>query len=330
VASYIIRRLVTMIPVFLGITVICFLVIHLPPGEPAALGSQMNPKVSAEAIQKMREYYGLDRPLHEQYLVWLGKFAALDFGESMSDGRPVREKIIERLPVTLLLNALALGLTLIIAIPVGIYSATHQKSRFDRAMTFFVFLGFAMPYFWLGMLLMILFGVKLGILPISGISSLDYDLLSGWGKAADRLRHLVMPVAIFTIGDLAYFSRYMRSSMLEVIRQDFIITARAKGLSERMVIYKHVLRNAMLSLITMLGLLIPAMIGGSVIIETLFALPGMGQLFYQAVMARDYPLIMGNLCFGALLTLIGNFIADISYSVADPRIRINTEKFSQN
>jgi peptide/nickel transport system permease protein len=186
----------------------------------------------------------------------------------------------------------------------------------------FVFVGFAVPGFWLALLLMLLFGIHWGVLPISGLTSMDYASLSPWGKVVDLTRHMAMPIFIYTFGGLAGLSRFMRSSMLEVLRQDYILTARAKGLPIHSVIGKHALRNALLPVITILGLSIPGLIGGSVIIESIFALPGLGQLFYQSVMARDYPLIMGNLVLGAVLTLAGNLLADVGYALADPRIRL--------
>ena len=311
-----------MLPLFFGITLISFFVIHLAPGSPTDLQTQMNPKVSTEAIQRLRAFYGLDKPLHVQYLIWLKKLIKLDFGNSFSpDNRKVIEKIAERIPVTIMINVLSLFLILIVAIPIGVLSATHQNSFFDKFTTVFVFVGFAVPTFWLALLLMILFGVQLGWLPISGIKSLGYEPSSLFMIILDRAKHLILPVLLSAFGGLAGFSRYVRSNMLEVIRQDYIKTARAKGLSERTVVYHHALRNALLPVITILGLSVPGLIGGSVIFETIFAIPGMGQLFYWSVMSRDYPVIMGILVIGAFLTLIGNLLADLSYSLADPRIR---------
>jgi peptide/nickel transport system permease protein len=241
---------------------------------------------------------------------------------SMSgDMRPVWDKISERLPLTVGMNLASMLLTLLIALPVGIASAYWQGRWFDRASTVLVFIGFAMPGFWLALLMMLLFGIHLGWLPISGITSLDYAQLSTTGKILDVAAHLAMPLFIYTFGSLAGMSRFMRSSMLEVLRQDYILTARAKGLGLGTVIFRHALRNALLPVITILGLSVPGLIGGSVIIESIFALPGLGQLFYGAVMARDYPLIMGNLVLGAVLTLAGNLLADVCYGLADPRIR---------
>jgi peptide/nickel transport system permease protein len=322
-ATYIFKRLFLMIPIFLGITVISFAVLHLAPGAPTEMQTMMQPKVSLEARARLNAIYGLDKPLHIQYVDWLKRLVRFDFGRSFSsDNRPVQEKIMERLPVTLFINILSLVLILVVAIPIGILSAVHRYSLFDKATTLFVFIGFATPTFWLALLLMLVFGVHLDWLPISGLKSLNYEYLGLWGKTVDLGRHLILPVLLSAFGGLAGLSRYMRSNMLEVIRQDYILTARAKGLPERVVIYKHALRNALLPVVTVLGLSIPGLIGGSVIFESIFAIPGMGQLFYGAVMARDYPVVMGELVIGAVLTLIGNLVADISYALVDPRIRV--------
>jgi peptide/nickel transport system permease protein len=322
--QYVAKRLIFMVPLLVGITIICFSVMHLAPGSPTDLQTQMNPRASAEAQARLRAMYDLDKPLYHQYWTWVKKLAVLDLGRSFStDHRPVADKILERLPITILLNCLSLILILALAIPIGVLSAVHQNSLFDKLTSVFVFIGFAMPTFWLALLLMILFGVQLGWLPISGIRSLNYEYLPAGAAFWDLIKHLILPVLLSAFGGLAGLSRYMRSNMLEVIRQDYIMTARAKGLSERAVIYKHALRNALLPVITILGLSIPGLIGGSVIFETIFAIPGMGQLFYMSAMARDYPVVMGILFIGAVLTLLGNLIADVSYAVADPRIRVS-------
>jgi peptide/nickel transport system permease protein len=320
--GYLIKRLIMMVPLLIGITLISFFVIHLAPGEPAGLQVEMAPKVTKEARERIRAYYGLDKPLYIQYLTWLKRFVSLDFGNSFSpDGRKVTEKVLERLPITVMINLLSMALIFIVAIPLGVLSATHQNTFVDKATTVFVFIGFAVPTFWLALLLMILFGVHLGWLPISGIRSMDYERMTMMGQFIDRFKHLLMPVLLAAFGGLAGLSRYMRGSMLEVLRQDYIVTARAKGLPEGRVIYKHALRNALLPVITILGLSVPDLIGGSVIFETIFAIPGMGQLFYASVMSRDYPVIMGIVVIGAILTLVGNLLADLSYALADPRIR---------
>lgn len=319
--EYIVRRLLFMIPLLLGITIITFVVVHLSPGGPADMLTGLSPKVSTEAKARLHSLYGLDKPLHVQYWLWLSRLVRFDFGRSFKDGRLVVIKILERLPATLLLNVLSLLLIFFIALPIGVISAVKQDSFFDKGMTVFVFLGFSVPAFWLALLLMVLFGVVLGWLPISGMHSVNFPYFSFWGKLWDIIKHLILPVFVSAFGGLAYLSRYSRTSMLEVLRQDYIRTARAKGLSEKKVIYRHALRNALIPIVTLLGLSLPALIGGGFIFETIFAWPGMGRLGYQAIMARDYPVIMGVGVIAALLTLLGNLIADITYAFIDPRIR---------
>ncbi|MBI4843362.1 MAG: ABC transporter permease [Nitrospirae bacterium] len=328
--GYTLKRLLEMIPTFFGITLLSFFIIHLAPGKPTDVLADMNPKITPEARAKLEQYYGLDKPIMIQYGLWLKRIVKLDFGESFStDRRPVMEKIWDkkqplserRLFITFLINVLSMLIIFIFAIPIGVSSATHQYSIYDKFTTTFVFLGFAIPSFWLALLLMMLFGIHLDWLPISGLKSMNYDSLSLAGKIWDRANHLILPLFVSSFGGLAGLSRYMRSNMLEVIRQDYITTARAKGLPERSVIYRHAMKNAMLPIITLLGLSVPGLIGGSVIFENIFGIPGMGQLFFMGVMTRDYPLIMGILTIGAFLTLIGNLLADLGYMFADPRIR---------
>jgi peptide/nickel transport system permease protein len=320
--QFLLKRLLMMVPLLLGITLVTFAVIHLAPGEPVEMQIAMNPKVTAEARERMRKFYGLDKPLHVQYVNWVKRLAQLDFGRSFApDNRPVVDKIKERIPVTLSLNIIALIIEFGLAIPIGILAAVHRDTLLDRGITIFVFLGFAVPTFWLALLLMYLFGVRLAWLPISGLHSLGSEGFSSLHWFWDLAKHLLLPISVATFGSLAGLSRYMRANMLEVIRQDYITTARAKGLSERAVIYRHALRNALLPVVTLLGFSLPGLIGGSVIFETIFAIPGMGQLFYMGVMARDYPLVMGILVIGAGLTLVGNLLADVGYALADPRIR---------
>ncbi|MBI5055863.1 MAG: ABC transporter permease [Nitrospirae bacterium] len=328
--TYLAKRFFEMIPTLFGITLVSFLILQLAPGKPTDVLTEMNPKITPEARERLEKLYGLDKPMMVQYGMWLKRVVKLDFGNSFStDRRPVLEKIWDtkqalidrRLFITFFINLLSLILIFIVAIPIGISSATHQHSLFDKITTVFVFLGFAMPTFWFALLLMMLFGIHLDWLPISGFKSMNYESLTLSGQIWDRTWHLILPVFISAFGGLAGISRYMRGSMLEVIRQDYITTARAKGLSETTVIYKHALRNALLTIITLLGLSVPGLIGGSVIFENIFGIPGMGQLFYMGVMTRDYPLVMGILTIGAMLTLVGNLLADIGYMIADPRIR---------
>lgn len=318
---YIAKRLIMMVPILFGITLITFIVIHLAPGGPVEVQTEMQLKASAQARENLKRLYGLDKPLHIQYLDWLKRLTRFDFGRSFVDGRDVIEKIAERIPITLSINIISLLLIIVTAIPIGIISATKRHSLFDKISTVSVFIGFSTPTFWLALMLMILFGVNLGVLPISGIHSLDVSEMSLFERVIDLAKHLILPVSVSAFGGIAGLSRYSRSSMLEVIRQDYIRTARAKGLPESQVIFRHAFRNALMPVITILGLSIPGLIGGGVIFETIFSIPGMGQLFYSSAMSRDYPTIMGILVIVSILTLIGNLIADLSYAIVDPRIR---------
>jgi peptide/nickel transport system permease protein len=322
--AYAVRRLALAIPLLIGITFASFVVIHLAPGNPVELQTgDLEMRATEQARKALYELYDLDKPLHVQYWRWLNRIVRLDFGRSFApDGRPVLDKIGERLPVTLILNLIEMILILALAVPIGVLSATRQYSSFDKVTTVFVFVGFATPDFWLALLLMILFGVQLGWLPISGLRSLNWEYLSFWQQQWDFLSHLILPITVATFGGLAGFSRYMRQAMLEVVRQDYIQTARAKGLAEHIVVGKHALRNAMLPIVTILGLSLPGLIGGSVIVEWIFAIPGMGQLMVQAAFERDYPVLMGNLVIVSTLTLWANLMADLAYSVVDPRIRV--------
>lgn len=324
--NYILKRLAVMVPVLFGITVITFFVIHLSPGKPTRLQAEMSPRMTLDAREKIEKLLGLDKPVYVQYADWIKRLAHFDLGKSFTDDRPVLTKIAERLPITVSINVLAILVIFFIAVPIGIISAVKENSIFDRISTIFVFTGFATPDFWLALLLMSLFGVYLGWLPISGIKSIDFEEFNLIEKIFDLGRHLMLPIFISAFGGLAGMSRYMRTSMLEVLNKDFIMTARAKGLSEKAVVYKHALRNALLPFITIIGLSIPGLIGGSVIFESIFSIPGVGKLFFEAVMARDYPLIMGELLFVAVLTLFGNLLADVMYAVVDPRIRVSGNK----
>ncbi len=315
-----------MVPILFGITLITFTVMHLAPGGPVESQTELNIKASLEARENLKRIYGLDKPLHIQYINWLMRTVRLDFGESFVDQRPVMDKIKERIPITLSINLLSLLLILTVAIPVGVISAWKRNSLFDRIATLFVFTGFSMPHFWLALLLMILFGVELGWLPISGIQSIEREGMTFIEKTLDIMRHLILPVCVAAVGGVAGLSRYTRTSMLEALRQDYIRTAMAKGLKEKEVLLRHALRNALMPIVTILGLSIPGLIGGSVIFESIFAIPGMGQLYFSSAMSRDYPVVMGILVIISILTLLGNLIADISYAIVDPRVRLGRHR----
>jgi len=286
------------------------------------LQTTMNPKVSLEAQKRLRELYGLDKPLLVQYWDWLKRMARLDFGRSFApDRRPVWDKIWERIGVTISLNLLSLSIILLVAIPIGVIAAVRPHSWFDRATTLFVFFGFAMPTFWLALLLMMLFGVYLDWLPISGLTSLGFRQFTFWQKVQDLAAHIFLPVMVAAFGGLAGMSRYMRGNMLEVIRQEYVTTARSKGLAERIVINKHALKNALIPAVTVLGLQVGFLVGGAIIIEKLFALPGIGSYGIDAISNRDYPQVLGFILVSAVVFQLANLSVDLVYCFLDPRIR---------
>jgi len=316
-AFFILRRLAQMFVTLVGISIISWVIITLAPGGP--IGLTLDPKASPKVIEQMMKNYDLDKPVYQQYFLWLKK---LFTGKlySFKDGRPVMQKINERIWNTLLLNLVATIIIFSLAIPLGIFSAKRQYSFLDNLGTFGAYLGVSAPSFWLAYLL-ILGTVLLFGYPVLGMRSFVTEDFSTTEIVLDRIWHLMLPSIIMAIHGIASLSRYTRSSMLEVIRQDYIRTAKAKGVSEETVYYKHGLRNALLPTITIFGFMIPGLIGGSIIMETVFAWPGIGQLAYQAILARDYPVLMTLNTIAAVLTLVGNFIADILYGIADPRIR---------
>ena len=332
--TYILKRLLLVIPTLLGISLITFIIIRLAPGDPAAMrigsspqGAIRNQQLASEIIEKTRQQFGLDKPIPVQYWMWLRSMATLNFGRSYKDNRPVMDKIWERLPVTLQLNIIALILVYLLAIPLGIYSATHQYSGTDKVMTVGLFILYSLPSFWVATILILFLGGGdyWHLFPISGISSLDAENLAFGAWLKDRLWHLVLPVFCLTYGGLAYISRQMRAGMLETIRQDYIRTARAKGLSERTVVFKHALRNSLIPIVTLMADLLPAMLGGSIIIESIFTIPGMGLLGFEAILSRDYPVVMAISTIAAFLTLLGLLFSDLCYALVNPTISLEAQ-----
>ncbi len=332
---YLIQRSFLLGLTFIAITIIGFSIVRLAPGDPvelffsgglAAGVEGVNPERLAQveqAKEDLRRQLGLDQPLHIQYIRWLGRILHADLGRSFKDQRLVWEKIRERMPLTITLNSLALLITYGIAIPLGILSAVKTGSIADRVSTLIIFMLYSLPSFWVGTLIIIFLcgGDFLDWFPPAGLHALDYD--PEWPllrRLGDYLHHLAMPLLVTTYGSFAFLSRVLRSSMLEVKLQDYVRTARAKGVSERVVIVRHILRNSIIPIVTNLGLLLPALIGGSVIIETIFSLPGLGFLGYQAVLARDYPVVLALFSVGSALTLVGILISDLLLVLVDPRI----------
>lgn len=322
--AYLVRRVLSLIPLLFGITLLCFVVIHLTPGDPTIAGGELNPKISLQARQRIIEFYGLHDPLPVQYRRWVKRLLTLDFGRSLTDNRPVMDTIAERIPITLTINVLSMLLIFLVALPIGVIAAAKPQGGFDQATTVLVFVGFSTPTFWLALVLMRWLGVQGQWLPVSGLHSLGYEQWPWWQQAWDAGRHLALPIGVSAFGGLAGMARYMRGSMVEILQQDYIRTARAKGLPERLVLFRHALRNALLPIITILGLSVPGLLGGSVIFETIFAIPGLGRLYYDAVMARDLMTVMGLLTISAILTLLGNLLADVAYASTDPRIRVGS------
>ncbi len=331
--QYISRRLLLIIPTFLGITLITFMVIQLSPGNPAAMKVRMGEQgflgddMTREIVEQTRALYGLDKPIWTRYGIWLKQVVTLDFGNSYKDHRPVMDKIAERLPITIELNLISIFLVYLIAIPVGVYSAVRQGSLTDRITTVVLFILYSLPNFWVAVLLIMFLGGGdfLDIFPIYGIASSGMAGAPLLARISDHLWHIVLPVFCLTYGGLAALSRYQRAGMLEVIRQDYIRTARAKGLSEKVVVFKHALRNSLIPIVTLMGYLLPGMFGGSVIIENIFSIPGMGQLGFEAVLSRDYPVVLAIATISAFLTLIGILISDLLYVWVDPRITYEAE-----
>lgn len=317
-ATYILRRLLQAIPIVIGISVISFLIVHLTPGSP--VDKFRTPRVSPETINNLIRLYGLDQPLPTQFYKWFTKFWTFPFdntawGYSFTDGLPVRDKIFARIPSTLWLTGVSLLVTVSVAVPIGVLQAVRQYSWSDKIITTFETIGYAMPTFWLGLILKQTFSVQLDLFPLFGQNSFGKQ-----GDLLDLLWHLVLPVTTLAIIQIAGWSRYMRASMLEVLRQDYIRTARSKGLADRQVIFKHALRNALIPIVTLLGLTVPALLSGAAITETVFSWPGLGWLSVQAVTDRDYPVVLATVMIGGVMVIIGNLLADIAYAVVDPRI----------
>jgi peptide/nickel transport system permease protein len=318
---YAIKRALLAIPLLLGISIISFGILHLAPGGPTVLQERMDPRISQESIRELRSLYGLDKPVPVQYVNWLGRLVRLDFGVSFRDRRPVLTKILEVFPATLLLNILSMLIVFGIGIPMGIYSAVAKGSLPDRSLTLFSFLAYSIPAFCLALFLQLVFGVWLGILPVAGFRTPWSAGMPWWNQTLDVGWHLVLPVVVTSFGTWVAISRYMRNSLLEVLSQEYVRTAYAKGLSKRRVILGHALPNALLPVITILGLSLPTLIAGSIIIESIFAWPGMGQLTFNAAINYDYPVVMGTTILGAGLTVAGNLLADLAYGWVDPRVR---------
>lgn len=324
--KFVVRRLLGAIPLVLGIATIIFFLVNMAPGDPTLL--MLTPGLDQEVIDQMRSNFGLDQPLPIRYVKWLGAMLTGDFGHSFSHSRPVRDVLLEMFPHTLLLSGCALIVAFAFGIVLGTIQAVRQYSFLDSSLSVVLLFFYSMPSFWLAIMLILtmsLFARNVWGLPIwfpaSGMMGSDPDSLSTMGQIVDRARHLVLPTLALSLALTAGIARYMRGSMLEIIRQDFVRTAHAKGLPERVVVFKHALRNALIPIITLVGLYIPYLFSGTVFIEYVFAWPGMGRTLVEAINTRDYPLVMAGSFFFAVIVVVANLIADILYAVVDPRIR---------
>jgi peptide/nickel transport system permease protein len=323
--GYLAKRVLLAVPILVGASTIIFFLMHAAPGDPTSLYLS-NPNIHPRVIEQMRENLGLDQPVHVQYVKWIGSFLRGDFGYSFSQHRPISDILADAIPNTLLLSGVALVLIFAIGVVVGTIQAVRQYSWVDNLATVLAFFFYSMPSFWFGLMLMLLFAYKFQWLPASQMTSVEHEFLGGFEKLIDRGKHLILPSIALGVGGAASVARYMRSGMLEQIRQDYVRTARAKGLAERTVVFKHALRNALIPVVTLLGLYIPFLISGAVLIETIFAWPGMGRTIVSAIFQRDYPVVLASAFVIAIMVILGNLIADVLYSVVDPRVRVEEEE----
>jgi peptide/nickel transport system permease protein len=315
VTTFVLRRLLLAIPTLIGVTILTFLLIHIAPGGPAAaLGGE---KATAAQIAALTHQLGLDKPWPQQYILWVGALLHGDLGFSYLKQQPVTTLIAQRLPQTLLLMGFALIVSIAIAVPVGVYQAYRRNTLFDRTVSAALFVAWSLPTFWFGTLLIAVFAVTLRWMPVGGLQTID---TTGFDWPS-RIAHLVLPAATLAIVSMAGWSRYIRGSMVEQLREDYTRTAIAKGLHTRTVLFRHTLRNGLIPFITVLGGTLPAFFGGAVITEQIFAYPGMGQLFWQSAINRDYATLLGMTVISAVLVILGNLLSDVLYGVVDPRVR---------
>ncbi len=326
--KYTVKRLLFSVPLVLGILTATFFMSHLAPGDPMDmyLEPQRQRQVAPEVIELLRTKYGLDQPIHIQYVAWLRNLAKGDLGESFRHRRPVRTMLAEAIPYTLQLTILAIILDALVGITLGIISAVKQYSRLDKSVTLSSLVVYSIPSFWLALMLIMVFSVNLGWFPTSQTRSMNYEDLTLLGKLLDRSWHLVLPVFVMGVAGAAGTARYVRSRLLEVLNDEYIVAARARGFREKTVIVKHALRNAMIPVITIYGMSLPFLLGGATVIESIFAWPGMGRLTVDAVGGRDYPVIMATVMIAAILTVLGNLLADISYAAVDPRVSYDAKR----
>jgi len=326
VTRYILRRLLGSGFLLLGVATLIFVVLHLAPGDP--LSQYMSPNMTPEVLAALREFHGFDDPIFMQYFRWMRNALTGEFGVSIPYGRPVRDVILELAPNTLRLTGTALLASALFGSLIGVLQAVRHHSFIDRSLSAATLFFYSMPSFWLALMLSMVFSLYAGSVwgwpisfPVAGMNSAGYEALSGWGRFLDSLAHLFLPALTLVLILGAGFARFMRASMLEVLGQDYIRTARAKGLPEHRVVFGHALRNGLLPVITLFGLAFPLLLGGAVFVETIFGWPGMGRLMVRSIQLSDIPMVMATSFVFAVTVVAGNLLADIGYAVADPRIR---------
>jgi peptide/nickel transport system permease protein len=317
--QYIVKRILKMIPTLIIISVIFFGIISMAPGD--FIDGKANPNMSAEKVAELKSIYGLDKPLPIRYVNWAKNAAVGNFGDSLRYKQPVNNVLSEHIWNSFYLAGISFVLSLLIAIPIGIISAIKQYSGFDKTFTLLAFISLSLPSFFVALVSINIFALKLGIFPVGGMTTAG-SKATGIANIIDITKHMFLPVVTLTVIQIGSWVRYVRTSMLEVIRQDYIRTARAKGLKEKVVIYKHALRNGLIPIVTFIGMSIPGLFSGALITETIFIWPGIGRIGYEAILNRDYTLLMGFNMLVALLTLLGNLLSDILYAVVDPRIKL--------
>ena len=318
---YALRRLATLVPVVLAIAALNFVLLHMAPGDSAEIIAGQSGHGTPEFVAQLRREFGLDRPLYQQFFIFTGRLLSFDLGYSFRHNMPVVDLILSRLPATLLLMVAAIVLAFTLGVFLGVTAARHVNRPLDTIISVGALLAYATPIFWIGLMMILLFSVQLGWLPSSGMRTIGADI-SGIAYLLDVFRHLVLPACALSLFFMALYTRLMRASMLEVYSLDYVTTARAKGLSERRIAFKHVLRNALLPMVTMLGLQIGSILGGSVLVETVFGWPGLGRLAFEAVFQRDNNLLLGILLLSSVLVVIVNISIDLLYARLDPRIDV--------
>lgn len=323
---YILKRILLIIPTFIGITIVIFLVVHLAPGDPIkGMVGELSNKISPEAYENFKRVYGLDKPIFERYVIWFKNFITFDFGNSFQYGKKVSDLILERLPVTITINLFSNIIVLIFGVSLGVLAGIYRGKLFDKISSIILFALYSLFEPWVALVLLLVFSINLGIFPIGGFTSINFDEMNLFEKVFDVLHHIALPVVVLSYAGIAFVAKIVRTSTIETSNQEYVKFARSMGIDEKTVRIHYILRNGLIPVITIFSTVLPSLIAGSIIIEKIFSLPGIGQLFYNAVFSRDYPIIMGLSSISALLTLISLLIADILYAVVDPRIRLSKQ-----